>query len=170
MFHHILDAFLHDAKETGRLIERHRIRNIENLQVNGQARAPGGLMDMVFNRRTQSCMLQQRGMKPVRERVHIVGKVLQLFTEWFQRLSQFSGYNGRASFQGCHFQDLGSQSLTHIVMQISGNSLPFMLLRRQQLGRELFQLHLLLMQFQLVAMERLFRLLAFSDVDRDTSQ
>ena len=35
VFHHILDAFLHDAEETGRLIERHRIRKVKNLQMNG---------------------------------------------------------------------------------------------------------------------------------------
>ena len=35
MFHHILDAFLHDAEETGRLIERYRIWNIKDLQMNG---------------------------------------------------------------------------------------------------------------------------------------
>jgi hypothetical protein len=170
VFHHILDAFLHNAEETGRLIKRHCIRNIKNLQMDGQGRAPRNLMDMVFDRRAQSGMLQQRGMKPVRERVHIVRKLLQLFTKWRQRSSKFTGYRRRVVFQGCDFQDQGGQSLAHIIVQITGDSLPLMLLRRQQLRRQFFQLHLLLMQFQLVAMKRLFRLLAFGDVDGDTSQ
>ena len=40
------------------------------------------------------------------------------------------------------------------VVQVTSDTLPLMFLRRQQLGRQFFQLHLLLMQFQPVAMER----------------
>lgn len=90
MFHHILEAFLHDAEETGRLIERHRIRNTQNSEMDGQAGTPGNLLNMVFDRRAQPCMLQKRRMKPMRERVHIVRKGFQLLTECSHRSNKVS--------------------------------------------------------------------------------
>jgi len=59
MFDDVLDTFLHHPKETGSVIEGHNSRNPGDLEPDRQARAPTNLLDMVFDSRAQSSMLQE---------------------------------------------------------------------------------------------------------------
>jgi hypothetical protein len=56
MLDHILNTFLHDAEETRCVIERDHMRDPNHLEMNGQARASGDLVNMILNCRTQSSM------------------------------------------------------------------------------------------------------------------
>ncbi|MCP9464953.1 MAG: hypothetical protein NNA25_09170 [Nitrospira sp.] len=77
----------------------------------------------------------------------IIGELLELFTDGSQRLDPTLGLDRWASFTEGEVEEESGHLLAHALVQVMGNSLPFVVLGRDESGRHVFQLGVLALDF-----------------------
>lgn len=107
---------------------------------------------MIFNGRAESRVIREGRMEFVGQIVNVISQLLQTFSNRAEQLCELFRRKGRLLFEGGYVENQRGYPLAEIVVQFAGDTASLLLLRGDEFGCQIFQVHPLLPERLLVTL------------------